>query len=62
MVSLFPFPDGERLVEVTDPGRQLAGAHAASLHRKADDSSESREDEQMVILFMLSLLLSLVFC
>ncbi|XP_077177361.1 N-acetyl-beta-glucosaminyl-glycoprotein 4-beta-N-acetylgalactosaminyltransferase 1 isoform X2 [Paroedura picta] len=40
--------DGERLAEVTDPGRRSAGAHVASLRRKADDSSESREDEQMV--------------
>ncbi|XP_060118891.1 N-acetyl-beta-glucosaminyl-glycoprotein 4-beta-N-acetylgalactosaminyltransferase 1 [Heteronotia binoei] len=39
--------DGERLTEVTDPGRRSAGAHVASLHRKVDDSSESREDEQM---------------
>ncbi|XP_054826132.1 N-acetyl-beta-glucosaminyl-glycoprotein 4-beta-N-acetylgalactosaminyltransferase 1 [Eublepharis macularius] len=38
--------DGERLAEVTDPGRR--SAHEASLHRKAEDSSESREDEQMV--------------
>ncbi|XP_072841660.2 N-acetyl-beta-glucosaminyl-glycoprotein 4-beta-N-acetylgalactosaminyltransferase 1 [Pogona vitticeps] len=40
--------DGERLGEVTDPGRRVAGAHASSPQRKAEDSSESREDEQMV--------------
>nr|XP_028592051.1 N-acetyl-beta-glucosaminyl-glycoprotein 4-beta-N-acetylgalactosaminyltransferase 1 isoform X1 [Podarcis muralis] len=39
--------DGERLGEVTDPGRHAAGAHASSPQRKAEDSSESREDEQM---------------
>uniref|UniRef100_A0A674JM25 Beta-1,4-N-acetylgalactosaminyltransferase n=1 Tax=Terrapene triunguis TaxID=2587831 RepID=A0A674JM25_9SAUR len=41
--------DGERLGEVTDAGRRVAGARAAAQQRKADDSSESREDEQMVI-------------
>ncbi|XP_042718033.2 N-acetyl-beta-glucosaminyl-glycoprotein 4-beta-N-acetylgalactosaminyltransferase 1 isoform X5 [Chrysemys picta bellii] len=39
--------DGERLGEVTDAGRRVAGARAAAQQRKADDSSESREDEQM---------------
>ena len=46
--SAFSFADGERLGEVTDPGRRVAGAHASSPQRKAEDSSESREDEQMV--------------
>ncbi|XP_026562240.1 N-acetyl-beta-glucosaminyl-glycoprotein 4-beta-N-acetylgalactosaminyltransferase 1 [Pseudonaja textilis] len=40
--------DGERLGEETDPGKRAAGAHVPSPHRKAEDSSESREDEQMV--------------
>ncbi|XP_044281823.1 N-acetyl-beta-glucosaminyl-glycoprotein 4-beta-N-acetylgalactosaminyltransferase 1 [Varanus komodoensis] len=40
--------DGERLGEVTDPGRRAVGAHASSPQRKTEDSSESREDEQMV--------------
>uniref|UniRef100_A0A8D2IWW0 Beta-1,4-N-acetylgalactosaminyltransferase n=1 Tax=Varanus komodoensis TaxID=61221 RepID=A0A8D2IWW0_VARKO len=39
--------DGERLGEVTDPGRRAVGAHASSPQRKTEDSSESREDEQM---------------
>uniref|UniRef100_A0A8C3RUH6 Beta-1,4-N-acetylgalactosaminyltransferase n=1 Tax=Chelydra serpentina TaxID=8475 RepID=A0A8C3RUH6_CHESE len=42
--------DGERLGEVTDAGRRVAGARAAAQHRKAEDSSESREDEQMEVL------------
>ncbi|KAJ7344280.1 hypothetical protein JRQ81_000230 [Phrynocephalus forsythii] len=45
------FADGERLGEVTDPGRRAAGAHASSPQRKAEDSSESREDEQMVVVY-----------
>ncbi|XP_066487028.1 N-acetyl-beta-glucosaminyl-glycoprotein 4-beta-N-acetylgalactosaminyltransferase 1 [Tiliqua scincoides] len=40
--------DGERLGEVTDPGRRAAGAHVSTHQRKSEDSSESREDEQMV--------------
>nr|XP_060626103.1 N-acetyl-beta-glucosaminyl-glycoprotein 4-beta-N-acetylgalactosaminyltransferase 1 [Anolis sagrei ordinatus] len=40
--------DGERLGEVTDPGRRAAVAHASSPQRKAEDSSESQEDEQMI--------------
>lgn len=39
--------DGERLGEVTDAGRRGAGARASAQQRKAEDSSESREDEQM---------------
>ncbi|XP_067396474.1 N-acetyl-beta-glucosaminyl-glycoprotein 4-beta-N-acetylgalactosaminyltransferase 1 [Emydura macquarii macquarii] len=39
--------DGERLGEVTDAGRRVAGAQASSQQRKAEDSSESRENEQM---------------
>lgn len=46
--SVLSFADGERLGEVTDPGRRVAGAHASAHQRKAEDSSESREDEQMV--------------
>lgn len=59
--SAFSFADGERLGEVTDPGRHAAGAHASSPQRKAEDSSESREDEQMVISLAPGFLLS-VFC
>uniref|UniRef100_A0A670XRM1 Beta-1,4-N-acetylgalactosaminyltransferase n=1 Tax=Pseudonaja textilis TaxID=8673 RepID=A0A670XRM1_PSETE len=44
--------DGERLGEETDPGKRAAGAHVPSPHRKAEDSSESREDEQMVTSFV----------
>ncbi|XP_029438962.1 N-acetyl-beta-glucosaminyl-glycoprotein 4-beta-N-acetylgalactosaminyltransferase 1 [Rhinatrema bivittatum] len=40
--------DGERLSEGTDAGRRAAGAHASSLQRRAEDSNESREDEQMM--------------
>ncbi|XP_065611459.1 N-acetyl-beta-glucosaminyl-glycoprotein 4-beta-N-acetylgalactosaminyltransferase 1 isoform X2 [Cyrtonyx montezumae] len=39
-------PDGERLGEVTDPGRQPAVVLAAARQRKAEDSSESHEEEQ----------------
>ncbi|NXS99844.1 B4GN4 acetylgalactosaminyltransferase, partial [Jacana jacana] len=39
--------DGERLGEVTDPGRRPAAAPAAVRQRKAEDSSESREEEPM---------------
>ncbi|NXJ77510.1 B4GN4 acetylgalactosaminyltransferase, partial [Trogon melanurus] len=39
--------DGERLGEVTDPGRRPGGARALTRRRKAEDSSESREDELM---------------
>ncbi|NWU73268.1 B4GN4 acetylgalactosaminyltransferase, partial [Pterocles burchelli] len=39
--------DGERLGEVTDPGRRPAAPHAAARRRKAEDSSESREEEPM---------------
>lgn len=52
--SLSSCADAERLGEVTDPGRRVAGAHAASPQRKAEDSSESPEDEQMVISFLSS--------
>ncbi|NXJ04573.1 B4GN4 acetylgalactosaminyltransferase, partial [Odontophorus gujanensis] len=38
--------DGERLGEVTDPGRRPAVVLAAARHRKAEDSSESHEEEQ----------------
>ncbi|XP_062432465.1 N-acetyl-beta-glucosaminyl-glycoprotein 4-beta-N-acetylgalactosaminyltransferase 1 [Rhea pennata] len=38
--------DGERLGEVTDPGRRLPAAPASARQRKAEDSSESREEEQ----------------
>ncbi|NXH17287.1 B4GN4 acetylgalactosaminyltransferase, partial [Bucco capensis] len=39
--------DGERLGEVTDPGRRLVVAQAVARRRKAEDSSESREDDPM---------------
>ncbi|NXH67762.1 B4GN4 acetylgalactosaminyltransferase, partial [Hydrobates tethys] len=39
--------DGERLGEVTDPGRRPAAAQAPARRRKAEDSSESREEELM---------------
>ncbi|XP_006019269.1 N-acetyl-beta-glucosaminyl-glycoprotein 4-beta-N-acetylgalactosaminyltransferase 1 [Alligator sinensis] len=39
--------DGERLGEVTDAGRRAAGALASPQQRKAEDSNESREEEQM---------------
>lgn len=50
--SAFSFADGERLGEETDPGKRAAGAHVPSPHKKAEDSSESREDEQMVTSFV----------
>ncbi|KAJ1178372.1 hypothetical protein NDU88_003618 [Pleurodeles waltl] len=40
--------DGERLAEGTDAGRRMAGAQASSLQRRPEDSSESREEEQMM--------------
>ncbi|NWH52707.1 B4GN4 acetylgalactosaminyltransferase, partial [Fregata magnificens] len=39
--------DGERLGEVTDPGRRPAAAQALARQRKAEDSSESHEEEPM---------------
>ncbi|NXO53271.1 B4GN4 acetylgalactosaminyltransferase, partial [Aramus guarauna] len=39
--------DGERLGEVTDPGRRPGAAQASAQRRKAEDSSESREEELM---------------
>ncbi|XP_055670529.1 N-acetyl-beta-glucosaminyl-glycoprotein 4-beta-N-acetylgalactosaminyltransferase 1 [Falco peregrinus] len=39
--------DGERLGEVTDPGRRPAAAQALARRGKAEDSSESREEEPM---------------
>ncbi|KAM6204035.1 N-acetyl-beta-glucosaminyl-glycoprotein 4-beta-N-acetylgalactosaminyltransferase 1 [Sarcoramphus papa] len=39
--------DGERLGEVTDPVRRPAAAQASARRRKAEDSSESREEEPM---------------
>ncbi|XP_068800632.1 N-acetyl-beta-glucosaminyl-glycoprotein 4-beta-N-acetylgalactosaminyltransferase 1 isoform X2 [Struthio camelus] len=39
--------DGERLGEATDPGRRPPAAQASARQRKAEDSSESREEEQM---------------
>ncbi|NXG94352.1 B4GN4 acetylgalactosaminyltransferase, partial [Stercorarius parasiticus] len=39
--------DGERLGEVTDPGRRPVAAQASARQRKAEDSSESREEEPM---------------
>ncbi|NWR41047.1 B4GN4 acetylgalactosaminyltransferase, partial [Regulus satrapa] len=39
--------DGERPGEVTDPGRQPAAAPVLARHRKAEDSSESREEDPM---------------
>ncbi|XP_009461926.1 PREDICTED: N-acetyl-beta-glucosaminyl-glycoprotein 4-beta-N-acetylgalactosaminyltransferase 1 [Nipponia nippon] len=38
---------GERLGEVTDPGRRPAAAPASTRQRKAEDSSESHEEEPM---------------
>uniref|UniRef100_G1MUG9 Beta-1,4-N-acetylgalactosaminyltransferase n=1 Tax=Meleagris gallopavo TaxID=9103 RepID=G1MUG9_MELGA len=38
--------DGERPGEVTDPGRRPAVAQAVARQRKAEDSSESHEEEQ----------------
>ncbi|NXH29522.1 B4GN4 acetylgalactosaminyltransferase, partial [Myiagra hebetior] len=40
--------DGERPGEVTDPGRRPAAAPASARRRKAEDSSESREEDPMV--------------
>uniref|UniRef100_A0A8D0FUR6 Beta-1,4-N-acetylgalactosaminyltransferase n=1 Tax=Strix occidentalis caurina TaxID=311401 RepID=A0A8D0FUR6_STROC len=40
--------DGERLGEVTDPVRRPAVARASARRRKAEESSESREEELMV--------------
>ncbi|NXE14248.1 B4GN4 acetylgalactosaminyltransferase, partial [Lophotis ruficrista] len=37
--------EGERLAEVTDPGRRPAAAQASARQRKAEESSESREEE-----------------
>ncbi|XP_074951418.1 N-acetyl-beta-glucosaminyl-glycoprotein 4-beta-N-acetylgalactosaminyltransferase 1 [Phalacrocorax aristotelis] len=39
--------DGERLGEVTDPGRRPVAAQASARQRKAEDSSESHEEELM---------------
>ncbi|NXB77992.1 B4GN4 acetylgalactosaminyltransferase, partial [Donacobius atricapilla] len=39
--------DGERPGEVTDPGRRPAAAPASARRRKAEDSSESREEDPM---------------
>ncbi|NXW44664.1 B4GN4 acetylgalactosaminyltransferase, partial [Nyctiprogne leucopyga] len=39
--------DGERLGEVMDPGRRPVAAQAPTRRRKAEDSSESREEELM---------------
>ncbi|XP_075357827.1 N-acetyl-beta-glucosaminyl-glycoprotein 4-beta-N-acetylgalactosaminyltransferase 1 isoform X3 [Mycteria americana] len=39
--------DGERLGEVTDPGRRPAAAQTSARQRKAKDSSESHEEEPM---------------
>ncbi|XP_019329895.1 PREDICTED: N-acetyl-beta-glucosaminyl-glycoprotein 4-beta-N-acetylgalactosaminyltransferase 1 [Aptenodytes forsteri] len=39
--------NGERLGEVTDPGRRPAAAQALAWRRKAEDSSESHEEEPM---------------
>ncbi|NWT14134.1 B4GN4 acetylgalactosaminyltransferase, partial [Vireo altiloquus] len=39
--------DGERPGEVTDPGRRPAAAPASARRRKAEDSSESREEDLM---------------
>uniref|UniRef100_A0A8C3KVL7 Beta-1,4-N-acetylgalactosaminyltransferase n=1 Tax=Chrysolophus pictus TaxID=9089 RepID=A0A8C3KVL7_CHRPC len=39
--------DGERLGEVTDPGRRPAVVQAVARQRKAEDSSESHEEEQV---------------
>ncbi|NXF49983.1 B4GN4 acetylgalactosaminyltransferase, partial [Oceanites oceanicus] len=39
--------DGERLGEVTDPGRRPVAAQASARRRKAEDSSESHEEELM---------------
>lgn len=47
--SSAPLADGERLGEVTDPGRRPAAAQASAWRRKAEDSSESHEEEPMVI-------------
>lgn len=49
LCSSAPLADGERLGEVTDPGRRPAAAQASARQRKAEDSSESREEELMVI-------------
>ncbi|NXB39491.1 B4GN4 acetylgalactosaminyltransferase, partial [Eulacestoma nigropectus] len=40
--------DGERPGEVTDPGRRPAAAPASARRRKAEDSSESHEEDPMV--------------
>ncbi|NXX57167.1 B4GN4 acetylgalactosaminyltransferase, partial [Scopus umbretta] len=39
--------DGERLGEVTDPGRRPVAAQASARQRKAEDSSESHEEDPM---------------
>lgn len=46
--SSAPLTDGERLGEVTDPGRRPVAAQASARRRKAEDSSESHEEELMV--------------
>lgn len=43
-----PLADGERLGEVTDPGRRPAAAQASTRRGRAEDSSESHEEELMV--------------
>ncbi|KAM9606710.1 N-acetyl-beta-glucosaminyl-glycoprotein 4-beta-N-acetylgalactosaminyltransferase 1 isoform 4-T4 [Morphnus guianensis] len=45
--SSAPLADGERLGEVTDPGRRPVAAQASARRRKAEDSSESHEEELM---------------
>ncbi|NXP52960.1 B4GN4 acetylgalactosaminyltransferase, partial [Heliornis fulica] len=39
--------DGERLGEVTDPGRRPVAAQPSAQRRRAEDSSESHEDDMM---------------
>uniref|UniRef100_A0A8C3UW76 Beta-1,4-N-acetylgalactosaminyltransferase n=1 Tax=Catharus ustulatus TaxID=91951 RepID=A0A8C3UW76_CATUS len=41
--------DGERPGEVTDPGRRPAAAPVSARRRKAEDSSESHEEDPMVM-------------
>uniref|UniRef100_A0A6I8PCW7 Beta-1,4-N-acetylgalactosaminyltransferase n=1 Tax=Ornithorhynchus anatinus TaxID=9258 RepID=A0A6I8PCW7_ORNAN len=44
--------DGEKLGTVTDAGRRGAGVPAVTSSRQAEDSSESREDDQAVMSYL----------
>lgn len=48
VTPLCSLTDGERPGEVTDPGRRPAAAPVSARRRKAEDSSESHEEDPMV--------------